>query len=225
MTATNLNDARAEILASLPGNPVLYDLGCGKVPFEGFRGIDAHSNHPGIDTIDLYSYPWPIPDNSVDYYRASHFVEHVPDWDAHFSEVWRTLKPGGHYEILAPFYRSDRWFGDPDHKQPILYRRFIYLDASWRKSQQIDHYGARVNFSVANYFEALHDDFLNNGQSEDAIQYAREHFWNVIDDVALILRKEPMPDELATTPIPATSEPTQLNSHPPDDETPVGYPV
>lgn len=197
MPAISLDDARADLLEKIRAEnqePVLYDLGCGKVPHEGFTGIDFHSDHLGALKFDLYASPWPIPDESVDYFRASHFLEHVPDWDQHFAEIYRTLKPGGYYEIIAPFYRSDRWFGDPDHKQPILQRRFIYLDAAWRTSQGIDHYGARVNLSVVLWFEVLHDDYRDTGMSDEAIAWAREHYWNVIDDVALILRKEPMPE-------------------------------
>lgn len=195
MEVISLDSERTRILTELRASVpdlVLYDLGCGIVPFEDFLGIDALAEHPRVKTVDLYTYPWPMADESVDYYRSSHFLEHVVDWDAHWTEVYRTLKPGGYYEVIAPFYRSDRWFGDPDHKQPILHRRFIYLDHAWRVANNIAHYGAVVNFSVEQYFEMLHPDYRDSGMDQDAIDWAREHNWNVIDDIALIVKKQPL---------------------------------
>jgi SAM-dependent methyltransferase len=195
--SVNLDDARRDILTAIRAdnpNPVLYELGCGITPYEDFVGLDYYAEHPNVQKADLFATPWPLADESVDYFRSSHFLEHVPDWNAHFAEVYRALKPGGHYEIIAPFYRNDRWWGDPDHKQPILWRRFAYLNQEWLKSVNIAHSpsNAKVNFTVVHHFELLHPDYLNSGMSDDTIDWAREHFWNVIDDIAVILKKLPM---------------------------------
>lgn len=191
--AGNLEDARAEILAPLT-DPVKYDLGSGPTPEEGFKGIDYYADAPDVLKADLFTYPWPLADESVDYFHASHFVEHVPDWNAHFTEIYRCLKTGGHYELRAPFYLNNRWFQDPDHKQPILHERFIYLSRKWREDQEQDHRGdlAKVNFVVVNFFELLNDDFREQGYSPDAIAYHKRHSWNVIDDLAVIVKKLPM---------------------------------
>lgn len=188
-----LLDARQEILSKLT-NPVLFDIGCGQVPAEGFIGIDLLSPREDVRKIDLYTYPWPIESASVDYFRSSHFLEHVPDWDAHFTEIYRCLKPGGHYEIIAPYYRNDRWFQDPDHKQAILHNRFSYLNRHWKKANKIDHYGAAVNFEVYKgvWFELLHEDFRDQGFDADYIRWWKAHGWNVIEDLAVIVVKLPM---------------------------------
>lgn len=182
-------DLLAKVRAKVP-NPVLYDLGCGQHPAEGFIGVDINGSYG--ERVDLYAYPWPWADGSVDYFRASHFVEHVPDWDAHFAEVYRCLKVGGYYEILSPYYLNNRWWQDPDHKQPILREKFNYLNRDWRKAVLMDHYGAAVNFSEVGWFELLNDDFRDTGLEDEYVRQAAKHWWNVIDDVAVILRKEPM---------------------------------
>ena len=192
---SNLYELRDELLTKVRAevaNPRLLDIGCGQSPEVGFTGIDFHSTLEGVEKVDLYSYPWPFPAGSVDYFRASHFVEHIPDWDAHFTEIYSALKMGGYYEIVSPYFLNIRWFQDPDHKQPILQERFMYLDQKWKKANKIDHYGARVNFEVIGWFELLNDDFRDQGFADDMIRWHKIHSWNVIDDVALVLKKIPM---------------------------------
>jgi SAM-dependent methyltransferase len=190
--ANNLLALRAELLAELGEDPVRYDLGCGQRPEDGFVGIDLHSPTEGVLRVDLYQYPWPIETESVDYFRASHFLEHVPDWDAHFTEVYRCLKPGGYYEIIAPYFKNDRWFQDPDHKQAILHQRFAYLRRDWLLANKIEHGRAVVNFSPVQWFELLNDDFKDQGFDAAFIEWHKSHSWNVIEDLAVILRKEPL---------------------------------
>lgn len=195
MKVITLLDKRNEIIAAVQRDsvsPRLLDIGCGQSPEEGFVGIDLHSPLDSVEKVDLYSYPWPFPAASVDYFRASHFLEHVPDWDAHFREIYRCLKVGGYYEIISPFYLNHRWWQDPDHKQPILQERFMYLSQGWRKAVKVDHYGAEVNFEMEAWFELLHRDFLNKGYAEDTMEWHKTHSFNVIDDVAVLLKKLPM---------------------------------
>jgi SAM-dependent methyltransferase len=223
MDTSNLQSFEDDVLKHLHDtveNPVCYDLGCGVKPMAGFVGLDYLA--PVSDTVlraDLYAEPWSfersvsffdinegeertesalvrIPDESVDYYISSHFIEHVPDWDLHFREVYRTLKPGGFYKVVAPYYTSVRAYQDPDHKQFISEHRFMYLDAGWRAMNHISHYGAQVNFSVQGMFFLWHPDFAEEtGISDEARRYAKEHYLNVVDDVAVVLRKEPLPEK------------------------------
>ena len=188
----NLLDLRADLLSRAGDGAVKVDLGCGQNPLEGFIGADVHSPHPDVEKIDLYSYPWPWADGSVDYFRASHFLEHVPDWDAHFREIYRCLKPSGCYEIIVPYYWNSRWAQDPDHKQAIVGERFRYLMQPWLKINKIDHYGAGVNFELIGYFELLNEDFQDQGFDATYIAWCKKHLINCIDDIAVVLRKIPL---------------------------------
>jgi hypothetical protein len=55
------------------------DLGCGLNPKEGFEGVDIRGNEKAKHIVDLFKFPWPFEDNSVDEIHASHLLEHV--WD------------------------------------------------------------------------------------------------------------------------------------------------
>jgi len=47
---------------------------------------------------------------------------------AHFSEIYRLLKPGGHLCATVPSKRSGFFWGDPSHRRAILEESLIFLD-------------------------------------------------------------------------------------------------
>lgn len=54
------------------------NLGCGRHPREGWVNIDR-SDIPEVDRrMDLFRYPWNIPDDSVEEVYCSHIIEHIP---------------------------------------------------------------------------------------------------------------------------------------------------
>lgn len=215
----SIADLHAHVLTQLGPDPVMYDLGCGQQPEEGFIGLDKFATEkPGLIRCDLFHFPWtiytvevkaeddptnhlyqygryrqgdsPIPAGSVDYLTSSHFVEHVPDWSAHFAEAYRVLKPGGFYKLTAPYHTSDRADQDPDHKQRVLEARFWYLSRDWLKANKIDHCNPNVNFSLLGetFFYAYNQAWA--GRAQQVLDEAKQKYRNVVDDIALILRKE-----------------------------------
>lgn len=172
--------------------PMLVDLGCGQVALpDGFVGVDKFAAGDRIMQADLYAAPWPFADESVDMFVSSHFVEHVPDWKLHFEEIYRCLKMGGYYRFVGPYAKSDRFLQDPSHKQPLTEARLAYFSREWLKVNGLEHSGdyPRVNFSWTVAF-AYHEDFAD--KAECAQEWARKHNWNVVDDICVIIRKEPM---------------------------------
>lgn len=54
------------------------NLGCGKIVREGWHNVDKFAM-PGVDQqIDLFRFPWDLPDNQFTEVFASHIIEHVP---------------------------------------------------------------------------------------------------------------------------------------------------
>lgn len=196
MTARTLQEIERDIITDIRATvpePRLIDLGCGQAELQGgFVGVDYYAKGPRITHMDLYRGPWNFNDSSVDFFTSSHFVEHVPEWDLHFSEVWRCLKPGGHYRFIGPYAKSDRFLQDPTHRQPLTEARMMYLNQAWRQAQKIDHYGARVNFSIVGLGYSWNADFVEymDGATEEARRHKLSHFWNIADDIFVILRKE-----------------------------------
>jgi predicted SAM-dependent methyltransferase len=63
-------------MAAGPGGFRL-DLACGQSPREGFQGVDLLAQNAQYK-VDLFKFPWPWKDGSVDDLHSSHFVEHIP---------------------------------------------------------------------------------------------------------------------------------------------------
>lgn len=56
--------------------PVKLDLASGQSPREGFEGVDIWDGAKHV--VDLWKFPWPWEDNSVDELHCSHHIEHIP---------------------------------------------------------------------------------------------------------------------------------------------------
>lgn len=111
---------------------VNVQLGGGLDCPRGFINIDILDD-PRVDiTHDLETFPWPLPDNSVDLLVASHLVEHINPHKFGFvnfmNEAWRVLKTGGQFMISTPFAGSYGYFQDPTHVNPCNDATFWYFD-------------------------------------------------------------------------------------------------
>lgn len=177
----------ADLQLASPTAPVRLDLGCGANPREGFEGVDkfaADAKHK----VDLFKFPWPWADSSVDELHASHFLEHIPaDYIedgrdrlcAFMDEAWRVLKPGGAFTVIVPNARCNRAFQDPTHRRFFVAESFYYFNADWRKANGLQHYlGAcdfnfEVNHTMPVEMQALHPE---------AAQRRFNESWNVIYD-------------------------------------------
>lgn len=171
------------------------DIACGNAKQEGWTGIDLAGDADIVH--DLFVYPWPIEDGSVEEARCSHFVEHIPHWRPgwekdgwflFFEEVNRILAPGAPLEVWHPYSRSDRAFWDPTHERFINEMTWYYLDAGWRELQGLDHYPTDVDFEIVVIDGVGVPDSVAN-RNADYQSYARTHLFNAISDLHVSLRK------------------------------------
>lgn len=115
------------------------DLGAGSNKIgEDWVGVDIYKMK-GTDVIcDLGKDKWPFKNNSVDQAHASHFIEHLTNlggkWERthFFNELYRVLKPGATARLIFPHWCSQRYYGDPTHKEPFSEMGFCYLSKLWR---------------------------------------------------------------------------------------------
>jgi SAM-dependent methyltransferase len=172
-------------------NALCLNFGCGQRPIENTVGVDFAEDLPeDVQLVDLFSTPWPWADDSVSFVFASHFIEHIPNWDTFFAELYRVMKPGGRCAFLTPHESSTRAWQDPDHKQAISAERYQYLSRRWRDGNRIDHYGASVNFEMEfNPIYNWHEDFAD--KADDAKAFALRHYRNAVLDIFAVLRKLP----------------------------------
>lgn len=101
---------------------------------------------------DLNETPWvhalgtprsPFTDSSFDEIHAYEVLEHLgqqgdaASFFAHFSEIWRLLKPGGYLCATVPSLKSPWLWGDPSHRRAISRESLVFLDQS-EYTNQVD---------------------------------------------------------------------------------------
>ena len=125
---------------------IRLDIGSGMNKKEGFIGMDQYTM-PGVDIVCDLGKPWPIPDNSVIEFHCSHVLEHLTNFEGKwervnfFNELNRVLVKGryengkpveGFGTLIFPHWASQRYYGDPTHKEPFSEFGFYYLSKDWR---------------------------------------------------------------------------------------------
>jgi hypothetical protein len=171
-----------------PAPLLKLDLGCGQNKREGFSGVDFVKGD-GIDYVhDLFTFPWPFKDQSVEEVHCSHFFEHVPNMlrGKFMDEMYRVLVYGGKATVITPYYTSIRAIQDFTHEwPPVSPNSFLYFNKGWREQNKLTHghyalkcdfdftYGYTVNgawtarndetrnFAMANYVNAIDDLIVN----------------------------------------------------------------
>ena len=185
--------------------PFKINLGAGMHPVVGFVGCDRRK-FPGIEHVFDLAKKWPFKDNSVDEACCHHVLEHLTNWNdkwervAFFNELYRVLKPGGKIEIIVPDWTSDRFWGDPTHKEPLGSMTFQYLNKEWRKKEAPDTDGdlspgphalrGDLDF-VTGYGYTLNPELA--GRSNDYITHAHTFDVNARMDMIATLTKKPIP--------------------------------
>jgi len=171
------------------------DLACGNNKQPGFTGVDITKKGTKADIEhDLMTFPWPFKDNSVTSTFASHYLEHIPHGDGYhdpffqfFDELYRILKPGGTATFVTPYYTSMRTFQDPTHMRFIGEASYLYVSKKWRELNKLTHYPIKANFEVVGMNHAISPEF--EGRTQEAVQYAASHSWNVVNDIVVTLKK------------------------------------
>lgn len=180
------------------GKKLLHvDLACGQKKKEGFKGFDRVKVE-GVDIVhDLLKFPWPIEDVSVYEFFCAHFVEHIPimlsdgsyGLNRFMEEVYRCLMPNGTIEIHAPYYMSQEAYQDPTHCRSITDRTFIYYNQRVTQDM-LDHYMPVCNFEIVSQTRIIDPAFQTKG--EQARRWAMNHYWNVVKEYQITLRKMPL---------------------------------
>jgi predicted SAM-dependent methyltransferase len=134
-----LNGMRYRLLRAPQKGHVKVHLGPGQNNYiDGWINVDANVFTGKCDVWADLRNPLPFHSETVGAMYSHHMIEHLPDIDHHFREVYRCLKPGGVYRVAGPngdsailkFMEKDtRWFGDfPDKRASIggRFENFIF---------------------------------------------------------------------------------------------------
>jgi hypothetical protein len=220
-------EAAPAVPTAAPTKPVMLDLACGQNVREGYEGVDIWSGAKHV--VDLWKFPWPWADSSVDTLHCSHHIEHIPcreveerdllnvtealkkEWIgkdmflSFFDECWRVLKNGGKMSIITPCARNNRAFQDPTHRRFIVAETFLYLNEGFRKGNKLDHYRVKCNFAVKADPVVLTEMSLLHPEAQ---QRRFNESWNTILDWSanLVALKEAPKEALKEAPKEAPKE-------------------
>lgn len=163
------------------------DLACGQNKRAGFKGVDLVAG-PGVDFVwDLEKYPWePFKDNSIEEIHVSHYAEHTLDLMKFMDEIWRIAAPEAKVTIIGPYYTSIRAWQDPTHTRVLSEATWLYYNKQWREINKLDHYPIKSDFAVDKILTFFNPPW--DKKTEEARQFAQQHYWNVVSDILVELR-------------------------------------
>ena len=166
--------------------PIKINIACGQQRQEGFIGIDKVKTEATDIVQDLETFPWPLENDSVDEILVSHYIEHTKDLIKFVDEMHRIMKKGAKATIVAPNYANMRAIQDPTHLRSICEATFLYFNEGWRKANKLEHYSIASDFDFT-YGYSVSPEWTT--RSEEARVFAMRHYWNVINDIHVILTK------------------------------------
>lgn len=174
--------------------PLRLDFGCGRNKQTGFTGVDLYAPDADIKA-DLFKFPLPWKDNTVDEIFASHFVEHIPAtirWQF-FSECWRIMKLEATMRIFVPSWKSERAYGDMTHQwPPVTSFFFFYLNKNWREANKLTYgaYDIKCHFEHQSGPTGLTPAFAD--RNHETQMFACTHYLEAYPDAWITLTKKPL---------------------------------
>jgi Uncharacterized protein conserved in bacteria len=135
----NINGLLYRYLRAPRKGTLRVHLGPGQKNYiNGWINVDANMFTGKCDVWADLRNPLPFHDSTIGAVYSHHVIEHLPNLQYHFNEVYRCLKPGGIYRVggpngdsaIAKFIENDKeWFGDyPDKRESIggRFENFIF---------------------------------------------------------------------------------------------------
>jgi len=167
------------------------DLGAGQNKRQGFTGVDIWE---GSDIVwDLFKFPWPFDDNSVEEISMSHFFEHIPAKlrGTLMDEAYRILIDNGKMTVISPYFSSMRAIQDYTHEwPPVCEASFLYFNKGWRDVNKLTHhlYKLKCDFDF-NYGYVLDPDTQNRALATQ--NFWVKHYVQAVMDIQVTLTKRP----------------------------------
>jgi predicted SAM-dependent methyltransferase len=163
------------------------DIACGANRQKGFKGVDIIPGD-GVDFVyDLEKYPWtPFGESSCDEIYIGHYAEYTKDLMKFMDEVWRVAENGAKVSIVASHFKSVRAYQDPTAVRALTEATWAYFNKEWRMQNGAGHYPVTANFSVERVMLFFNPPW--DRKSDEARQFAQEHYWNVVSGMLVELK-------------------------------------
>jgi predicted SAM-dependent methyltransferase len=198
------------------------DLGCGLNPKEGFEGVDVRGG-VAKHVVDLFKFPWPFEDNSVDELHASHLLEHVPAREVELRDIMPWSEGAKPHEVspddVKRYVGADMFFAFMDECYRILkpdcwmhiivpsgrsnrafwdptHRRFFMQETFLYLAHDWRKMNGLQHYRIGCNFGV---DVTHSLPQEESLRSAEvqsmrfHHYWNVTIDWMAKLKKLPLP--------------------------------
>ena len=119
------NKYRALQKMMLPERGQKLQLGCGRMPLEGFINVDR-IKLPGVNLVADLEKKLPFGENEFDLVYARHTIEHIQNLLQLMQELHRITKPSGRIELEVPHPSNILTFRDPTHIHFFTLHSFDY---------------------------------------------------------------------------------------------------
>jgi predicted SAM-dependent methyltransferase len=170
------------------------DLGCGANKREGFKGVDFVKTDQTDYVHDLFTFPWPFKDSSVEEVNCSHFFEHVPAKlrTKFMDELYRVMAPGAKAQFVTPYFTSVRATQDFTHEwPPVSQNSYLYFNKGWRDQNKLTH----GHYEMVCDFDFTYGYSINANwaaRNDEARAFAVQNYCGSVDDlhVTLVSRKK-----------------------------------
>jgi ubiquinone/menaquinone biosynthesis C-methylase UbiE len=110
---------------------MILNIGCG-FNNRKFGDIDLDMNIKAKPDVCGNCEKLPFKDETFDYVKAIHVLEHVDDVISVMDECWRVTKQNGKMEIGVPMFPSEEAIADPTHKRYFVPLSFSYFTVEGR---------------------------------------------------------------------------------------------
>ncbi|MDQ3667674.1 MAG: class I SAM-dependent methyltransferase [Acidobacteriota bacterium] len=155
------------------------DIGCGRNKLSGSIGLDIVPLE-GVDIVhNLEQYPYPFEDNTFEYIRLSHVIEHLQSILKTMEEIHRIARPDALVEIITPHYTDSSSWQDPTHIWHLNSRAFGFFEEDFKTN----HY-SKVRFKITysevkllKLYRWLGLEFLVNLQNRSSHFRFFRNFW------------------------------------------------
>jgi SAM-dependent methyltransferase len=160
------------------------NLGCGSSRKDGYVNVDREAVLAPDLVVDLESFPWPWPDDSVDEVLMHHVLEHLGrDTATYFGimrELYRVCRHDARLRIVVPHPRHDLFLNDPTHVRPVTPESLqlaLFLD--------VDFEVVSANILPS---EPWRSRYARREIDAKALAEAARQFNNVIEETTIVLR-------------------------------------
>lgn len=137
----------------------------------------------------------PLGYESADAIWASHFLEHLADFEELFTvfdQFWQVLKPGGHVLAFVPHGAHDSAWEDPFHRLRFTLETFSYLRSSTYTEKGNAGYGAAQGMPTHPWEIVVTAQIPSENwqdSDEDFLNTASMQYRNVVKEIHCVMRK------------------------------------